>query len=148
MVKIRREAQQQWRGWSGKTAKQATPKRGQEWTVWLNWRECLFLKVVPHHSSSPSLSVSLLVLLSTGALTGAGRSRRAQVIGSDFFMAISILAAIMFITLLLTSITCRWRGWRMKRAGRVRRQFRGLKVEIKQSKFVTIMGFFLSDKVN
>lgn len=38
----RREAQQQWRGWSGETEKQATPKRGQEWTVWLKWRECLF----------------------------------------------------------------------------------------------------------
>lgn len=52
----------------------------------------------PH--SQPSISVS-----GSGFVTG-GRSRRAHNMGSAFLMAISILDAIMFMTLLVTSITC------------------------------------------
>lgn len=57
-------------------------------------------------------------------------------------MAISILVAIMFIKLLLTSITCRWRGRRMKGAVRVRRPLKNQTVKLCHYEFL------LSDEVN
>lgn len=50
-------------------------------------------------------SFAFFSLVDTGV--GGGSSSRAHDIGSAFFMTISILAAIMFVALLLTSMTCR-----------------------------------------
>lgn len=69
--------------------------------------------LIHHQSLSSSLSDSSFFFSSCfGGETGGGRSRRAHNMASDFFMVTSILAAIMFTILLLTSITCReWRVW-------------------------------------
>lgn len=70
---------------------------------------CLFK--CGHQSSPSSSSASFSGSSSLAAGVGAGRSRRAHDMASDFFIATSILAAIMLTILLLTSITCkRWRG--------------------------------------
>lgn len=71
-------------------------------------RSFLCLLKCYHQSSLSSSSASFSGWFSWAAGAGTGRSRRAHDMASDFFIATSILAAIMFTVLLLTSMTCKW----------------------------------------